>query len=300
VNLMKSEEETKVKFKIRIENYQVVPINEKTKNKGLLFCLIWGKNSLQFNEILGLEKWLVGNKEDKLVLISYESRVVKMISQYTSKPTAVNYQIHAHLYQSLKEETVTVARPVSTKIRQTISESIQTNDQSTGIGVVMDNFADVVGEIDKLQDRVDSIESLQEKMANILDVVSSHVGIGDNSGNTVLPGFSQMEMVNVIMEKVESIETKLAKVPESNPDNSNQTKLENFEERLSLIEQKLGILSDNEEEEDVENRIVAIEKHLSKISDLEEAVHSINEKVTKLSVICQKLIHQLNQLKGIQ
>jgi tetrahydromethanopterin S-methyltransferase subunit B len=220
-----------------------------------------------------------------------------MISQYTSKPTAVNYQIHAHLYQSLKEETVTVARPISTKIRQTISETTQNYaDQSNGIGVVMDNFADVVGEIDKLQDRVDGIESLQEKMANILDVVSGHVGIGPDNGNPVLPGFSQMEIVNVIMEKVDSIETKLSTVPQHNQDSSNQTQLTNFEERLSLIEQKLGILSDNEND-DIENRIIAVEKHLSKVTELEETVHSLNEKVTKLSVICQKLIHQL---KGAQ
>jgi len=208
-----------------------------------------------------------------------------MISQYTSKPNPLNYQIHPHLYGTLKEEAVTVSRPVSTKIRQTIYESTTSNP--IGIGVVMDNFADVVGEIDNLQDRVDSIESLQAKMANLIDAVSNHVGIEDVSTSTVLPGFSQMEIINVIMEKVDSIENRLGNKTEK----SESTSTGNIEERIAFLEKNLGLLTS--EEEGLEKRIEAMETHLGKVTELEESLKVLNEKVARLSAVCQKLILQL-------
>jgi len=249
VILYKSDQNTKIKTKIRIDNYNIIPIHDKSKGKGLTFYLYWGKNSLQFNEIMALEKWALGNKEDKLLLISYESRIVKLISQYTSKPAPVVYQFHAHHYETLKEEEVQVSRPISTKIRETIRETAQKpNTTISTIGLVMDNFTDVVGEIDKLSDRVDRIESLQEKMANIIDVVSTHVGIGD-SGTNAPVGVSQMEMVNALMEKVDSIEGRLESIAPGEPGT-------NLEDRVTEIEKKLGVY-----EEDIDKRLVNLEGH---------------------------------------
>eukprot|EP01124_Arcella_intermedia_P009856 TRINITY_DN16441_c0_g1_i1.p1 TRINITY_DN16441_c0_g1~~TRINITY_DN16441_c0_g1_i1.p1 ORF type:complete len:618 (-),score=143.64 TRINITY_DN16441_c0_g1_i1:43-1689(-) len=311
VVLGKNEEDGKVRAKICIENAQIYPANEKNKGRAISFNLSWGKKkefkreSLQFNEIIALERWVCGNKIDQSRLSPYESRTLKMVSQFntrTDNPRLV-YQYHPQLYGTLKDLSTRApskVRAVEAKWRTTMrisgfsaekaaageatptagpspstSEALKGLKEAswggTDLGGFVETFAEMIEETGRFSNRLENVEFVQESLASVLEKVSTQVSTMDPK-------------VQVLMEK------------ESNF----QEDMDNIETRISAIESKMNISNPTIPENTLDlnslnERLKLIEEKFENQKILEQKVDALTDKLSKLSIVCQKLALQLKQ-----
>jgi len=190
-----------------------------------------------------------------------------------------------------------------------------------GITAIMDTFGDVIEEMGGLQDRLDNVELLQHRMASIVEGLSSQMAVLEpavaalsekeqmsgltDSGEDRIQQSDDASKVDGMDQKLQ-INTTQDKISESDSAGTSSsitgTDMAAIECRLSVLETKLNNSnipdSDdtgkrNLEFESIEKRLDALEMYVERQHKLEETVELIAERVSKLSVVCQKLISQI-------